>query len=1009
MGHAVAVPQGHRAGHDDEAAPGWVNVGGGWYKKPREKGNVAMATRTWLGSSGGDWFSSSLWTTATGSNSYPLAGDLAFINGGTVDLAGSEEIVTVAGSIAELQPVDGAQVTLGSADPSDPAAIVATSAIFGRRFTIVSTGTAGYAALNIVGPTGYAGAITANAAGGVFSIQATAADGAQPADFVLLNGGGISVTNGDDMVLSGSIVLESSVSIGAGSTLTNDATVRTFAGGTTLSSGATLTGDGTVVVGPDSTLYLQAAVPASQTIAFDGAGRINLGDVAGFAAPITDFTLGSTIDLLNTVANYASYDAANGVLTIENSGTTVANLTLQGPASSGTLSAVSDGSGGTAITMPGSGTRISYEIDTADQAMQANVVRATMTTPGGAPIDGSGIKIGIMSDSFNATLNGTIDPADIAAQQGYLPASGTVSAVTVLQDLSASGVENEGLAMAELVHQVAPGAQLYFYSAEGGQDSFANGVNALVNAGVNIIVDDWSFSATPFFQIAGTIDTAVQNAIAKGVNYFTAASNYDSAYFQAAWQPTTAQLLLQSGTQTVSAQTFDNGTNFQTITVPGSLATTIDLQWDAAWPARGGSVADQLGMALYNLSGTLVASSTQVIDSPDYIGIPEIALSVPQSSTTQQYQLAIYQIGTVAVSQFKYIMFGSPGAAQDPGGTIDDPKAGIGSGAVHGWELMPGVNTVGADYWANSPAFGGPSTATEWFSSTGPGQLLFDQSGNPIDQYVGKPDFVAPDGIETSVPGFQLFYGSSAAAPDAAAVAALMLQANPALTTQQVTSMLEQSALDMGLPAASQGAGLIQAPGAVQLALDAVACFAAGTRIDTGRGEVAVEALGAGDRLRVPLRDGAAAIVWIGQRQVDCVRHPRPRLVWPVRIGAGAFGAGTPRRDLFLSPDHAVYVNGVLIPVKHLINGATIAQVPVDAVTYYHVELARHEVLLAEGLAVESYLDVGDRANFSNGGGAVRLFADFSSRVWEAFGCAPLVVGGPELAAARRLVNAAAA
>jgi hypothetical protein len=74
-----------------------------------------------------------------------------------------------------------------------------------------------------------------------------------------------------------------------------------------------------------------------------------------------------------------------------------------------------------------------------------------------------------------------------------------------------------------------------------------------------------------------------------------------------------------------------------------------------------------------------------------------------------------------------------------------------------------------------------------------------------------------------------------------------------------------------------------------------------------------------------------------------------------------------PHTDLFLSPDHAVHVGSVLVPVRYLINGATIVQVPTDRVDYFHIELPRHEVLLAEGLPVESYLDTGNRGGFANG------------------------------------------
>jgi hypothetical protein len=194
-----------------------------------------------------------------------------------------------------------------------------------------------------------------------------------------------------------------------------------------------------------------------------------------------------------------------------------------------------------------------------------------------------------------------------------------------------------------------------------------------------------------------------------------------------------------------------------------------------------------------------------------------------------------------------------------------------------------------------------------------------------------------------------------------------------------------------------------------------VSCFAAGTRIKTERGEIAVEKLRIGDRIPLVLGDSTEPVVWIGQRHVRCVRHPRPNQVWPVQIKAGAFGPRQPHRDMFLSPDHAVYVRQVLIPVKLLVNGTSITQVPMDDVTYYHVELPRHEVLLAEGLPVESYLSAGDRSDFSNAASTLRLFPDFAApaadiaRVWDALGRAPLIVSGPELDAARDQVNARAA
>ena len=168
------------------------------------------------------------------------------------------------------------------------------------------------------------------------------------------------------------------------------------------------------------------------------------------------------------------------------------------------------------------------------------------------------------------------------------------------------------------------------------------------------------------------------------------------------------------------------------------------------------------------------------------------------------------------------------------------------------------------------------------------------------------------------------------------------------------------------------------------------ACYAAGTRILTSQGEVAVERLVPGDRIIVASGE-AVPLVWLGHRRVRCARHPDRRLVWPVRVRTSAFGGSVPHRDLYLSPDHAVFVRGVLIPVKHLINGTTIAQIPVEDVTYYHVELPRHDVILAEGLTAESYLDTGNRGIFANGGKPLALYPSFGPPAgWTGGTAAPL-------------------
>jgi hypothetical protein len=183
-----------------------------------------------------------------------------------------------------------------------------------------------------------------------------------------------------------------------------------------------------------------------------------------------------------------------------------------------------------------------------------------------------------------------------------------------------------------------------------------------------------------------------------------------------------------------------------------------------------------------------------------------------------------------------------------------------------------------------------------------------------------------------------------------------------------------------------------------------VACFAAGTRIATPRGEVPVETLSTGDAVTL-VSGGTAPIVWIGRRRIDCRSHPTPHDVWPVRIRRGAFAPGVPHRDLFLSPDHAVFAENVLIPIKHLTNGDTVRQVERETVEYFHIELPAHDVLLADGLPAESYLDTGDRGSFENGSRVIALFPVFSPFAWDALGCAPLVVTGLPVAAVRRQIE----
>lgn len=186
------------------------------------------------------------------------------------------------------------------------------------------------------------------------------------------------------------------------------------------------------------------------------------------------------------------------------------------------------------------------------------------------------------------------------------------------------------------------------------------------------------------------------------------------------------------------------------------------------------------------------------------------------------------------------------------------------------------------------------------------------------------------------------------------------------------------------------------------VASSSVACFAQGTGILTEHGRVAVETLRVGDKL-VTRNGRLRPVIWIGHRHVACSGHPTPLSVWPIGIATHAFGANQPTRPLFLSPNHAVFVDDVLVPVRDLVNGHSIAQQARDSVTYWHVELDVHDVVLAEGLTVESYLDTDNRSDFA-GGDTTALYPLFAASACSP--CAPVVRQGPVLENIRRRLDA---
>jgi hypothetical protein len=194
--------------------------------------------------------------------------------------------------------------------------------------------------------------------------------------------------------------------------------------------------------------------------------------------------------------------------------------------------------------------------------------------------------------------------------------------------------------------------------------------------------------------------------------------------------------------------------------------------------------------------------------------------------------------------------------------------------------------------------------------------------------------------------------------------------------------------------------------GGTYITEDRVPCFCRGTRILTDRGDVTVEDLKIGDFL-VTKSGAARPIRWIGKRSYSGRFARGNRDVLPVLIRADALDVNVPRSDLWVSPLHAMYLGGVLIPACALINGTSIVQAKsVERVEYFHLELDSHDVIVAEGALAESFVDDDSRALFQNASDYRRLYPNAARK--PAKYCAPIVEDGAEFEVVRRRIAARA-
>lgn len=241
-------------------------------------------------------------------------------------------------------------------------------------------------------------------------------------------------------------------------------------------------------------------------------------------------------------------------------------------------------------------------------------------------------------------------------------------------------------------------------------------------------------------------------------------------------------------------------------------------------------------------------------------------------------------------------------------------------------------------------------------------------------------------GITAGVPSYTLAAGNG--------LTQIAVSYDGQLPTSATTSI---TALGTGVQIAA-GSGAVSA---------SVVCFAAGTMIRTPRGDVPVETLEIGD-LVVTMAGEHRPVKWIGQRSIRREKFADPTAVMPVRIAAGAFGPNLPERDLVVSPGHALcltVVDEVLVPANVLVNGTTITRLDCAEVTYWHVELDSHDIVLANGMPAEAYIDVGNRGFF--GTDAVPLDPALEARDLAGY-CRPFVDRGPVVAAIRNRLRARA-
>lgn len=440
-------------------------------------------------------------------------------------------------------------------------------------------------------------------------------------------------------------------------------------------------------------------------------------------------------------------------------------------------------------------------------------------------IDGSGVTVGVISDSFDAAGGGVDSSITNGDLPGALNPNGYGTEVTVLAD-DATGAD-EGRAMAEIVHDVAPGATLVFHAAFlGGKAGLAEAFTTLQEYGADIIVDDVAYLSEAYYQ-DGIIAQAAREAADAGVLLFSSSGNAADRGLEMIYEdidPIREDTLLGMG---YDFHDFGQKVPYTELTVAPGHFFRASLWWSEPYDGTLGPGASQdLDFYLFDAdSGKLVYGSdtSQGCSLDEGVGGDPFELVAYQNLTeeTVTLRMVVDRIcGSGDDLNIKIMIFGTSGVELDP--------ALFNSATVYGHPAAQGVIAVGAVYALDTDAFNDPPNEpvpVEYFTSLGDNlRFFFDENGHDLANAPvirSKPEIAAPDGVSTSTAGFETFYGTSAAAPHAGALAALLFEAMPGESAVFISDCMRAGAIDVADTGRDgySGNGLVNGPNTMAILL----------------------------------------------------------------------------------------------------------------------------------------------------------------------------------------------